>query len=73
MGEGKNLKKKLISITHTPPNLPLCKGRRQILFFIPLLMQEGFRGGIPLLTHTLLPASPYARGGVKRVSPLFVL
>ncbi|MEK7074244.1 MAG: hypothetical protein AAB968_00595, partial [Patescibacteria group bacterium] len=29
----------------------------------------GVRGGILLLTHTSLPASPYARGGVKRVSP----
>ncbi|MEK7082794.1 MAG: hypothetical protein AAB972_01365, partial [Patescibacteria group bacterium] len=27
--EGKNLKKKLIRLTHTSPNLPLCKGRSQ--------------------------------------------
>ena len=37
--------------------------------FIPLLMQEGLGVVFPLLTHTSLPASPYARGGVKRVSP----
>ncbi len=35
MSDGKNLKKKLISLTYTPPNLPYPRGGDRFCFLFP--------------------------------------